>query len=164
VSTSQRAVRRPTTASEKKAAVAARRESTSRERGAPPPPASARERPLLALPPGKEAVPAWSVQDLDSEEGTEVEDRLPQPPGRLQVSLSGFPRQTIRLSADQQQGALSILLRSQTPRRGLLPGAVEEPGSLQLEIENMEPAGVHRKLGQYAVTGNTEGSGIHILH
>ena len=134
----QRPVRRPTTASEKKSAArlaaAAREEPPTRE--------------ALAL-------PAWTAQDLESEgtEETEVtgvtdtlklQEEPARGPGRLQVNLSGFPRQSIRLSADQAAGVtgLSIMLSQAVA----LPGAVEEHGSLQLEIEAPEVAAVHRPL------------------
>ena len=67
------------------------------------------------------------------------------------VSLSGFPRQSIRLSADQSQGNFSILLRSQK-HFPALPGAVED--SLQLDIETPEPAGVHRPLALTSTADN----------
>ena len=166
-----RLVRRPTTASEKKSA-AARNTGTP----APPPVPLDKEENIPSLTSTKEpiALPAWTAQDLAGSEVTETslqEDDVQEvsQPGRLQVchsillqnssifhhvskvSLSGFPRQSIRLSADQSQGNFSILLRSQK-HFPALPGAVED--SLQLDIETPEPAGIHRPLALTTTADN----------
>lgn len=102
--------------------------------------------------PSKELLPAWTTSDLESEtesmsaERTEdaVQPLTPARDGRLQVHLSGFPRQRIRLSAEQSQGSvLSIVVSS----REKLPGTVEEEeeGSLNLYIDAPETAAVHRR-------------------
>ena len=161
----QRAVRRPTTASEKVQKAGARRRSATP--GAPreeqvlsqdsaalqqspvKPAAREVESPLKTK--LRDALPAWTVRDLDTEapsplEASESEDVVPAlglaRDGRLQVHLTGFPRQRIRLSADQGGGNLSILLNSQRAVQGGggLPGAVQEeqPGSLHLLIEEVD--------------------------
>ena len=161
----QRAVRRPTTASEKVQKAGARRRSATP--GAPreaqvvsqdsaalqseqsPVKAAAREAESPLKTKLRDALPAWTVRDLDTEppsplEASESEDVVPAlglaRDGRLQVHLTGFPRQRIRLSADQGGGNLSILLNSQRAGQpaGGLPGAVqEEAGSLHLLIEEV---------------------------